>query len=354
MKIKTVQMLLVGLVVALAGAQANAQDAFKWARDMFEKQDHNFGVVARGSDTRYRLKVTNKYVETVHISNVTTSCGCTAAKPSADTLASRESAYIELTMDTKKFQHQKDSSVTVVFDRPLYAEVRIPVHAYIRSDVVLTPGGAQFGPVSPGADAERKIDIAYAGRGSWKIKDVISKNPNVVAKVVETRRDSQYVNYNLLVSLKGTAPLGELRDQLTLVTDDGSNPYIPVMVEGRVEAEYTVSPELVSFGNVSPGEKKTVTVFVRGKTPFAIEKIEGEHNLDMFQYNLPKGTRQMQAVPLTFIAPKDEGSVNEEFSVTIAGKSETVTFKAYAKVVANSATASSKAPGDATTAKNSP
>src|SRR5262249_19645571 len=139
MKINTVRMLVVGLAASFCGVRANAQE---WARNMFEKQEHNFGVVARGSDARYRLKITNLYKETVHISNVTTTCGCTAAKPSADRLASRESAYIELTMDTKKFQHQKDSSVTVVFDQPQYAEVRIPVHAYIRSDVVLTPGGA--------------------------------------------------------------------------------------------------------------------------------------------------------------------------------------------------------------------
>ena len=33
--------------------------------------------------------------------------------------------------------------------------------------------------------------------------------------------------------------VGELREQLTLVTDDPSNPYIPLLVEGRVESEFT-------------------------------------------------------------------------------------------------------------------
>jgi hypothetical protein len=353
MNIKTFQMLLVGSWLVLAGARTNAQD-YKWARDMFEKQEHDFGVVARGSDARYRLKITNKYVEPVHISNVATSCGCTAAKPSQDRLASRESAYIELTMDTRKFQHQKDSSVTVTFDQPYYAEVRIPVRAYIRSDVVLTPGGAQFGAITPGADAERKIGVAYAGRGSWKIKDVISKNPNIAAKVAETRRDGQYVNYDLVVTVKGSAPLGELRDQVTLVSDDAGNPYIPVLVEGRVEAEYSVSPELVSFGNVAPGAKKTMTVFVRGKRPFSIEKIESEHSQGMFEYRPPKDTRQMQAVPLTFIAPDEEQTVNEEFTVTIAGRSEPIMFKAYAKVVSTAATAGGTKTGGAATANNNP
>ncbi len=198
MRIKTVHMLLCGLMLAFGASVASAQDA-SWAEKMFEKRDHDFGVVARGADAKYRLKLTNKYQQAVHIASVTTSCGCTAAKPSKDTLASRESAYIEIVMDTKKFTHDKNSSVTVVIDQPQYAEVRIPIHAYIRTDVVLSPGGAEFGPITKGADETRKIAIAYAGRGNWKIKDVISKNPNVTAKFVETYRDAASVNYDLSI-----------------------------------------------------------------------------------------------------------------------------------------------------------
>ena len=117
---------------------AQAQE-LTWAEKMFEKRSHDFGVVARGADVRYRLKITNIYKETVHISNVRTTCGCTAAAPSKSTLASRESAFIEVTMDTRRFKRRKDSNVIVTFDQPLYAEVRIPITAYIRTDVVLTP-----------------------------------------------------------------------------------------------------------------------------------------------------------------------------------------------------------------------
>jgi len=39
-------------------------------------------------------------------------------------------------VDTKKFTHQKDSAVTIVFDQPQYAEVRIPVKAFIRTEKV--------------------------------------------------------------------------------------------------------------------------------------------------------------------------------------------------------------------------
>ena len=354
MRIKTVHMLLCGLLLALGGSAASAQDT-SWADKMFEKRDHDFGVVARGADAKYRLKFTNLYQQSVHIASVTTSCGCTAAKPSKDTLASRETAYIEIVMDTRKFTHDKSSSVTIVVDQPQYAEVRIPIHAYIRTDVVLSPGGAEFGPITKGADETRKIGISYAGRGNWKIKDVVSKNPNVTAKVVETRRDGTNVNYDLSVVIKGSTPLGELRDQLTLVTDDAGNPYIPVLVEGRVEPEFVVS-DIVSFGNLVPGEKKTMNVMVRGKTPFLIEKIESEKTMAVFEVRMPQEAKKVHLVPLTLVAPAEPGSLEEDFTVTIQGRSgEHVTFKARGKIVGQTGNASRPATASgagSTTAQN--
>jgi hypothetical protein len=356
MNIKTVHMLLCGLMFALCASRASAQEA-TWAEKMFEKRDHDFGVVARGADAKYRLKLTNKYQQAVHIASVTTTCGCTAAKPSKDTLASRESAYIEIVMDTRKFTHDKNSSVTVVVDQPLYAEVRIPIHAYIRTDVVLSPGAAEFGPITKGADEVRKIAVAYAGRGNWKIKDVISKNPNVTAKVVETRRDATNVNYDLSVVVKGSVPLGELRDQLTIVTDDAGNPYIPVLVEGRVEPEYVVT-DVVSFGNLVPGEKKTMNVMVRGKNPFLIEKFESEKTTAVFEVRMPQEAKKVHVVPLTIVAPTEPGTLEEDFTVTIQGSGEQVTFKARGKIVATSGTASARSTssgaGSATAQNNKP
>src|SRR5262245_3103488 len=120
-------------------ARAHAQET-RWAEQMFDQREHDFGVVARGTDARYRLKITTRNAQAVHIADVTTTCGCTAARPEKETLAPGEAAWVEITMNTIKFEGHKPSSVTVVFDRPARAEVRIPIQAFIRRDVVLTPG----------------------------------------------------------------------------------------------------------------------------------------------------------------------------------------------------------------------
>jgi len=332
MKTRSLHVVIGGLVFLAWQIPTFAQDS-RWAERMFSELSHDFGVVARGADVKHRLKITNNNQQTVHIAEIKTSCGCTAAKAEKETLASGESTFIDITMNSIKFEGHKPSSFTVIFDRPAYVEVRVSLQSYIRRDVVLTPGGAQFGSVAFGEGADRTLHINYAGRNDWKIREVISQNPQIQTKVVETQRSGGNVKYDLYVALNDKAPLGSFRDQLTLVTNDAGNPRIPVLVEGQVEAEFSVNPELVSFGTLAPGERKTVNVIVRGKKPFKIERVESEASSGLFETRLPKDAKPVQVLPLTLIAPDQPGAIDEEFHVTISETSEPLRFRSRGKVV---------------------
>jgi hypothetical protein len=320
-------MLTVGLVL---GAQtAFAQD---WAKKMFDESSYDFGKVARGADVSHRFKVTNRYKETAHISNVRTTCGCSIpTQPEVTTLKSLESTYVEVSLDTRKFTHSKESNLIVTFDKPFFAEVTIPLKAYIRTDVVLTPGGANFGAVDLGAGGVATIDVAYAGRDSWMLKDVKIANDNLDAKITEVSRGNGQVKYQIQMYLKPTAPLGALREQVMLVTDD-ANPHVPMLVTARVEADITVATPDVAMGTVLPGSDKTVNVVIRGKKPFSIDKVECDSDQEMFKVRLPDASRAVHIIPLTFTPPKTPGPFSETFTVTIAGRPEPVTFKAHGTV----------------------
>lgn len=328
---------VVCILLALSGS-ARAQD-LNWAQKMFKELEHDFGVVARGADVRHRIKVKNLYKETVHISNVRTTCGCAAASPEKTTLESLEETYVEVTMNTTRFQRQKDSNVIVTFDSPLYAEVRIPIHAYIRTDVVLTPGSANFGPIDRGNPASRSLDIAYAGRSSWEIQEVKADNPNIETHIEEVGRDPGRVHYKLQVELKPSAPAGVLREQITLVTNDINNPYVPVLVEARIEADITVTPDLVALGALNPGRDKRFNVVLKGKKPFVIENIECDSDMNAFKVQIPDSAKIVHVLPMTVTAPDEPGKLDEVFTVTIADHPEPVTFRAYGTVVATQAAA---------------
>ena len=349
MRLPKVYALALGLTLVVCGEhfvwgnRAVAQPDPLWAHKMFEKLEQDFGVVPSNADLKYRIKITNKYKETVHIAAVIPGCSCAAGKLSKDTLLSEETAYLDVTMDTRRFRGPKETKLTITFNQPIFSEVEIRVRAFINPDLMINPGAAEFGGVAKGTDRLLRLAVIYNGRGISSIKDAVCKNPNVAVKLVEVRRDpfNANINYELHVTIKGTAPLGEIREQVMLVTDDPNNRNIPVLVEAKVEPEFVVTPELVNFGVLGPGEKKTMDVYIRSnkKQPFAIDKIESEKTAGTFETRIPKETKDFHRLPLTFIAPKEAGPVTEEFTVTITGTAEPVTFKAYGKVVAGNAPA---------------
>jgi hypothetical protein len=330
------------LLAPPAQAQQVVPNPNDWATAMFDSSDlhngtvsHNFGVVARGAEVTHRFRIRNIYKQVVQIGNVTTTCGCTAPQFDGTPVKTGEETYVTITMDTNRFQHQKNSTVTVTFAQPQFAEVRIPVEVYIRSDVVLTPGAINFGAVGVGEKAERTVEIAYAGRPNWTIdKKVINDDPNIQTRLVEVSRDNaSNVNYRLEVSLAPTTPVGFLRKQITLVTDDATGSQIPILVQARVEGDITVTPSVVQLGTLSPRSEATKTVLFRSGKPFVIERVECNSNLQAFRMPaLSKDAKPVHVLSLAFTAPNTVGPFSETFIVTIAGRPKPIEFTAQGMI----------------------
>jgi hypothetical protein len=319
-----------------AAADVSAQD-LNWAQKMLDKQSIDFGVVARGAVCSTRLVLRNIYQETIQITNVSTSCGCSAAKPSANQILSGQEAYIEISMDTQRFMRKKDSAALITLVEPtkgLRQELRVPLSVYIRTDVVFSPGSVIFGAVEQGQSSERKITLAYAGRPDWAVQQIRSPKPYFTAKAIETSRANGLANYDVIVTLAPDAPAGALREQLTLITNDQNSPEVPLPVEARVEAEFTVQPEMWALGTVAAGKTVTTNLVIKGRKPFKIDKIECTHPDEQFKVKLPMDERVVHVLPLTFAAPQEAGDIDELFTISIPGRPEPITFRAKGRVVA--------------------
>ncbi len=337
-------MAMVGLCASSGAAWAQSTD---WAVKMFAESSHDFGVVAKGADTRFVIKVTNLYEEQVLISAVSSSCGCTSARMLDNTLDSLEESGLELVVDTKRFSHEKNPTVTVNIAKPFPAVVKIPVKVYIRTDVVLTPGAANFGRIDEGAGKSMTIDLAYAGRPNWNLRGVESPDRYVSATLSEASRLGGTVNYRITVKLDPSLPQGPVRSQLFLMTDDVQNPRIPVLVEGDVVPEFAVNPEVVSFGILTAGKPGTQNVVVRAGSgrPFSIEGIQCGSDREMFQTKLPQGERTVHVIPLTVLTPDEPGVLQETFELKIVGRTQPVRFSASGKIVGNEVSNATAAAG---------
>ena len=76
-------------------------------------------------------------------------------------LKTYEKGAIVATLNTPSFLGQRGATITVVLDKPFYAEVQLHVSGYIRSDVVFEPGSVQLGDLEQGtatqAESHRQL-----------------------------------------------------------------------------------------------------------------------------------------------------------------------------------------------------
>ncbi len=301
------------IAVLASFAKPVAVSAQDWATKMFKKTSHDFGFVARGAKAEFAFEFENLYEEDLHVASVRSSCGCTTPTITKKDLKTFEKSTIVATYNTRSFLGQKSATITVVIDKPYYAEVQLTIEGYIRSDVVFDPGEVNFGEVDQSATAEKKLTVTYAGRPDWKITDVRSANEHFEVELSETGRSGGRVSYDMVVRLTKDAPSGYFQDQLSIITDDSRSQSIPVLVQGSVVSPLTVSPASLILGNLEPGQVVKKQLIVRGNRPFRILSVECEDR--GFTFEPPSDTsKQVQFVPVTFTADAS-GTISQKITI---------------------------------------
>lgn len=305
-----------GLFVALSPLSSAAE----WANQLFPVKSHDFGTVAVAAKTEYDFKIRNATNQDIHISNVRASCGCTTPILKDQWVKAGQEGSLIARFNTSSFHGKKGATLTVVIDRPAYAEVQLRVDGYIRRDIVFNPGAVEFGTVNEGEPVEQRVAVAYAGRSDWQILGVESPSPFLSVTVAEKNRTGQRIDYELLVKLAADAPAGFLKEDLIVKTNDRSMPRVPLAVAGTVEAPLSVSPQNFTFGELKPGEQFTQRLIVRSRNPFKVTDVTCEGLAVDFKAADEAKTVHVVSVQLT--AGAETGEIKTAIAVnTDAGES---------------------------------
>jgi hypothetical protein len=332
----TIAMLRTIFVALVVGFQFSISQlpAQEWAEKMFNKMEHDFGTVARGAETVYRFEITNLYKQPMKILGVRSSCGCTSPTIENNTINTYEKAYLVAKFNTHTFVGLHGATLTVSFGAPFPAEVQVRVHGNIRGDVVISPGAVEFGKVDEGEVREQRINVSYAGRADWKIMDITNDNDYFEVEMEEAPRTTGKVNYNLLVRLKDNVPVGFVKDQLTIVTNDrrADSQRIPLFIGGQVVPEISVTPETLVLGSVKAGEPITKKVVVRGKKPFKILDVNCGDNC--FSFNTDQESKVLHLVEITYRPGDQPGPVKVPVTITTDRPNRNAALTVSAEVIA--------------------
>lgn len=302
------------MVVALIGSTTGVQAA-DWANKMFQVRQHDFGTVGRNAKTEYSFVIENCYEEDVHIASVRSSCGCTKPSIVKDTLKSWEKGAILAQFNTRSFLGAKSAAITVVIDRPYYAEVTLMVSGKIRSDIVVDPGEINFGDVDVGNSKSVDIKISYAGRRDWSITDVRGESDNLEVRLSKPIRQSNMTTYQMRVDLKSSVAAGTISEGISIVTNDPNGDAFTLPVFGNVVPPVTITPKLVAFGDIRTGEQVQQRLMIRGKTPFTIDSVDCDDS--RFTFIIPKGEKALHVIPMTFVGEVigDDRSIKQDIVV---------------------------------------
>ncbi|MDD4269791.1 MAG: DUF1573 domain-containing protein [Pirellulaceae bacterium] len=321
-------MIAMAILVVVLPAEAFGQ---KWAVDMFESTSHDFGCVARGAKAEYEFVLKNPFMDDVQISGAYASCGCTSVEVTKPALKTYESGSILARLNTDRFVGQRGATITVHFNRPQRATVRLKVSGTIHNDLVVSPSSADLGTVEEGVGAERRISVRYAGARELQIVDVKSANPHVSARIMPSAGVHQ-ASCEVVVQLDEKAPPGYLKDNLLLVTTNQQLRQIPVMVEARILPEVTVTPDALFLGVLKPGQKVTRNVVVRGNKPFLIQSITADRDGIEFDTAGAGTPRPIHLVPVTITADAAPGAMVHRATIRTDLSSRGPELNSYAVV----------------------
>jgi hypothetical protein len=266
-------MLRLSLVATAALLMSAPAHAATWADGMFEDVARDFGSVPRGPMLNHSYRLTNNTGQTVRITSVRVSCGCTSATALQGTLAPGQSTAVVAQMDTTRFIGPKTVTIYVQFDQPQFAEVHLSISANSRTDIVVTPDTIAFGPVSRGSTVARQTTVTF--NGGTQLVNVAAESNYVQLTAKGTRGNGYEATYEITATLRPDTPVGKWYTDVWLNTNNPATPRIRVPLTVDVEPALNLSPAQVTLGSVAAGDTAQRRVILRGPQPFHITEIKG-------------------------------------------------------------------------------
>ncbi len=275
---------------------------------MFDNTSVDFGFSYPNTDLSHDFVLTNKGNEPLEILNVRTSCGCTAAIPSATRIPMGASTVLSVTMSTlsTKSMHK---TTTVNTNDPQNPSIVLDLRAKIHQVWDISPSNTIYFDKVPFGEIETKtifmdnIDGSkYQIVGSKLIRPEFNHS---VGDYIEGK------GYPIKVEFQAPNTEKHVRDTLIVRTNDPRQTLERIQVLGRAVGPIQFSPSRLFFGTVQSGQKNTREVTVQlsnqssGQT-LQLTEIRAEPKLVEAQVLGYEGSGAMK-IRFTFHAPESPG-----------------------------------------------
>jgi hypothetical protein len=187
---------------------ASAMPALAAPQLVAEGLSYDFGEIFRGEKVTYSFRFRNAGDEILQISNVRSSCGCTAAMLSSSRIAPGDTGELQATFDSTQFSGAVTKTISLDSNDPQQPELNFSLYGQIKTELALTPERVRWGKVAAETPQTSVITVANQGQ-----TDVTLQKPRSTSPDLSIELDSYQLpaGGQVQLTVTGTLPAGKTR-----------------------------------------------------------------------------------------------------------------------------------------------
>ncbi|MBZ0107599.1 MAG: DUF1573 domain-containing protein [Candidatus Scalindua rubra] len=225
----------------------------------FKDPDFNFGQIYKGQKIEHIYKFENRGKDTLKIKKVKTSCGCTAAILTADTIPPGQTGEIKVTFSSDSISGNINKSITVASNDPDTPNYRLTISGEIIKDLIINPEHIDFGSVLAGEKTSKTVSIKSQTVPDFKIKKITPSKPFIDARIVGEKNGEHIIE----IALKHNPVIGRFSGGIYLETNSHIQQKFNIPFFGEIEGDITTYPKKIYYGSVVKGKELTQKLYVK-------------------------------------------------------------------------------------------
>jgi hypothetical protein len=196
----------------------------------------NWGIVKPiDSPLNAEVLISNSGDDTLLITKVQPTCGCTNAPLRKDKLAPGESTSMMVTLAVANYDGEISKSIRVFSNDPKQSEVEVILEATIKREIFVTPSAfVSFTDVKVGETSKQILTINNTSSKDISIKVGSFSPNNLVLKIRNGQIIKKGETFPLEISIS-PGEVGVIKGKIVLLTNNSDYPEIPIFIFGDIK-----------------------------------------------------------------------------------------------------------------------
>jgi hypothetical protein len=203
----------------------------------------NAGTVPQGQPLRHDFRISNRGDQTLEITAVEPSCGCTTTGEWPHTLTPGASGAIPVMIDTTGFSGSVEKSIEIVSNDAVHPRLLLQVTADVWTPLHVTPAAMIFPALAdPGSPVSRTAHIRNQTTEPVTLAEPVSDNP---AFKPELKTITPGREYELIVATVPPLSDGTASGTITIHTSNHRMPELSIRAAVTVLPAVQIAPEAI-------------------------------------------------------------------------------------------------------------